>query len=112
MLQVGNARHLNLDRDGDLLLDLFCGAPRPLGNDLHVVVGNVGIGLDRKIVEGDNAPGKEQDSRTHHEPAIVESEIDEAADHLWSHRILKRERIGDDLLSDCDARGDLLHAVG
>ena len=88
MLQVGNAGHLDFDGDGDLLLNLFGGAARPLRDDLDVVVGDVGIGLDGQAVEGDDAPGKEQNRGSDHEPAIVQGEIDEAADHLLVHRIL------------------------
>ena len=47
----GNAGHLHFDRHGDLLLDLFGGAPRPLGNDLDVVVGYVGVGLHRQVMK-------------------------------------------------------------
>ena len=46
MGEVGNAGHLDLDRDGDLALDLFGAAARPLGDDLDVVVGDVGVGFD------------------------------------------------------------------
>ena len=39
--EMRNAVHLNFDGDGDLLLDFFGGAAGPLGDDLHVVVGDV-----------------------------------------------------------------------
>jgi hypothetical protein len=51
MLQVRDAVHHDLDRNRDLLLDFFRGAPRPLGDHLHVVVGNVRIGLNRQVME-------------------------------------------------------------
>ena len=47
-------------RDGDLLLDLFGGAAGPLRDDLDVVVGDVGIGLDGQVVERDDAPDEQQ----------------------------------------------------
>ena len=42
------AVHLDLDRDRDLLLDIFGGAARPLGDDLNVVIGHVRIRFDRE----------------------------------------------------------------
>ena len=47
MGEVRQAVHLSFDGDGDLLLDFFGGATGPLGDDLHVVVGDVGIGFHR-----------------------------------------------------------------
>ena len=84
MRHVGDARHLDLDGDGDLLLDFFGGAAGPLGDDLDVVVGDVGIGFDGQVVEGDGAPGEEDDGRAEDEPAIVQRKIDEATNHLPS----------------------------
>jgi hypothetical protein len=78
---VGGAGHLDFDGDGDLLLNLFRGAAGPLGDDLNVVVGDVGIGFDGKIVEGDHSPGKEQDGAAEYEPAIVEGKVDEGTNH-------------------------------
>ena len=51
MREVGNAGHLDFDRHRDLALDLFGAAARPLGDDLHVVVGDVGVGFDGQIAE-------------------------------------------------------------
>jgi hypothetical protein len=48
--EIGHVRHsahLHLDWKGDLLLHLFRGTPRPLGNDRYVVVGDVGIRFHR-----------------------------------------------------------------
>ena len=53
MLQVRHAVHHDLKRNGDLLLHLFGGAARPLGDDLDVVVGHVGIRFDGQAVERD-----------------------------------------------------------
>src|ERR1700752_2242188 len=84
MGHVGNAGHLNLDGCGDLLLDLFGGTTGPLCDDLNVVVGDVGIGLDWKIMEGHDSPAEEHDSKTEDEPAVVQRKIDETANHYWS----------------------------
>ena len=49
--EMRNAVHLNFDGNGDLLLHFFGGAAGPLGDDLHVVVGDIGIGFDGEIVK-------------------------------------------------------------
>lgn len=51
MLQVGNTVYLSFYGDGDLLLNFFGGATGPLGNDLDIVIGDVGIRFDGKIVK-------------------------------------------------------------
>jgi len=51
MRQVRDTIHNDLERDGDLLLHLFGGPARPLRNDLDVVVGDVGIRLNRQVAE-------------------------------------------------------------
>ncbi len=56
MLQMRNAVDCNFDRNRDLLLHFFGCSPRPLGNDLYVVISYVGVGLYRQIVERDDAP--------------------------------------------------------
>ena len=50
------ASHLHLERDADLLLYFFGSAARPLRDDLDIVVGNVGVSLDRKVLKSDSAP--------------------------------------------------------
>ena len=75
MGHVGDARHLYFEGNGDLLLDLFGGAAGPLGDDLDVVVGDVGIGFDGEIVEGDCAPAEQEQRRNEHDEAVVQCEI-------------------------------------
>ena len=82
--KAGNAGHLDLDGDGDLALDLLGRAARPLGDDLDVVVGDVGIGFNRQGAEGDDAPRGEDDRAAQHQPAAPKSEIDDRANHLGS----------------------------
>src|SRR5579883_1654065 len=48
---VGHSGHLRLDRNCDLLLHFFSGPAWPLRNYRNVVVGNIGISLDRQIVK-------------------------------------------------------------
>ena len=63
MHHVGNAVHHGFERDGHLLLDLLRGNARPLGDDLDVVVGDVGIRFHGKLMERDRAPGQQQNCR-------------------------------------------------
>ena len=48
------------DGDGNLLLDLFGGAAGPLGDDLDVVVGDVGVGFYRQRTEREDAPDEQE----------------------------------------------------
>ena len=70
MLQVRNAVHHDFERNGDLLLHLFGRNAGPLGDDLDVVVGDVGIGLHRKAAEGNDAPDEEQQGDGEHQEAV------------------------------------------
>ena len=83
MNHVGNAGHLDFDGDGDLLFYFFGGTPGPLGNDLHIVVRNIGVRLDGQVAKRDDAPAKKQNGCAQHQPAIVESKIDEPAYHRY-----------------------------
>ena len=47
MREVGQSIHLQFKWNGDLALHLLGGVPRPLGNDIHVIVGHVRISLNR-----------------------------------------------------------------
>src|ERR1700729_268211 len=84
MCHVRYAGHLDLDRRGDLLLDFFGRAARPLRDYLDVVVGNVWIGFDGKIMEGHDSPAEEHHGKAEDEPAVVQRKIDETANHYWS----------------------------
>jgi len=90
MLHVREASHLDFNGNGDLLLDFFGGAARPLRDDLDVVVGDVGIGFDGKLMERDGTPGEEEESSSDNQPAIVQREIDEAANHLRATLLFAR----------------------
>jgi hypothetical protein len=49
---------------------------------LDVGVGDIRIGLNGKIVEGDDAPYKEDHSEAEHKNAIVQRQINQVTDHL------------------------------
>src|SRR5271170_3408816 len=83
MLHVGNTGHLDLDRHGDLLLDVLRRTPRPLSDDLDVVVGDVGIGLYRQVMKRDDAPREKQGREAEHQPAVIQRKIDQAPYHRF-----------------------------
>src|SRR5208283_6124760 len=104
MNDVRDAVHHDFERYGYLLLDLFRGDSRPLGDDFHVVVRHVGIGLDGKLMEGNCSPAKEQESSGEDKKAISQSKIDEFSNHLLIHRVLQHERILNDASASLDTR--------
>src|SRR5262249_26923263 len=81
MLKMGQTVHRDLERNRDLLLDLLGRDPRPLRDDLHVVVRHVGVRLDRQAAERDDPPDEQQHADGQHEEAVVQRKIDECAEH-------------------------------
>ena len=75
-LQVRDAVHDDLDGNRNLLLNFLRRPSRPLGNDRDVVVGDVRIGLNRKIMEGNRSPNQQQNGRREHQEAVAERKID------------------------------------
>src|ERR1700682_6218 len=84
MRQVRNPVHLDFNGNRDLLLHLFRSAPRPLRDDLHVVVSHVRVGFHGKIVEGHRAPNQQQRRQRQHNEAIVQRVIDQSPDHPYA----------------------------
>jgi len=78
---VRQAVHHDLDWYRDLLFDLFRGPAGPLCNDLNIIVGDVRLRFDWQILEGDNAPGEEQNRQRKHQKPVIKREIDNTADH-------------------------------
>ena len=89
MHDVRDAVHHDFERNGDLLFDLLRRNSRPLRDDLDVVIGHVGIGLNGQMMERDDAPGEKQQGEAQMTRAVVEREIDDAANHLLLHRVLQ-----------------------
>ena len=56
MGHVRDAVQFHFQRNGDLLLHFFGRMPGPLGDDLRVGVGDIGIGFDGQIVKRNDAP--------------------------------------------------------
>src|ERR1700738_4114437 len=76
-----NAVHLGLHWNGDLLLNLFSGTPRPLRDDSHVVICDIGICLNRQIVKGHRSPENQQDAKRNDDEAIIQGKIDQCSNH-------------------------------
>jgi hypothetical protein len=79
--EVSDSIDLNLDGNRYLLLHFLGGVARPLADDRHVVVGDVGIGLNRQAVEGKSAPEREKQADREHNESVVQCKIYESADH-------------------------------
>src|ERR1035441_2156119 len=54
----------------------------PLGNDLRIGIGNVGVGLDGQIVKRNDSPDEEHDCDAQHQDAIAQSKVNQITDHL------------------------------
>ena len=113
MHDLRDAVHHDLKRNRDLLLDLFRRNPRPLSDDLDVVVGYVGISLNRQPLErNDPSRQKGSDARARTRSRLVQSKINDAANHSIAPPCFAAEGVGDHLISGLDARNDFLHVAG
>ena len=84
MHDMRDAVHFDFKWNRNLLFDLFRGNSRPLRNDFNLVVGDVGIGLDGEIAKRDNASGEKYQREGQHQQAVVESKVNDAANHLFA----------------------------
>src|SRR3984885_5258331 len=84
MLEVRDAGHLNFGRNRYLLFDVLSRMPRPLSNDVDVVVGDIRICFDWKIVKRNDAPREEQNSPTQYEKTIIQRKVDDPPNHCPS----------------------------
>ena len=71
MGQMGDAVQFHLEGNGDLLFDFFGGMAGPLGDDLRVGIGDVGIRFNGQIVKRNDAPGKKNQRPTQHQQPIA-----------------------------------------
>ena len=90
ILKVRNPVHYDLNGNRDLLLHFLRGPPRPLRDDRDVVVGDIGIRLDREVVERDCAPDQQQNRGCKNQKAIGEGKVDQGLNHFtpsdWRRR--------------------------
>ena len=80
--EVRQAGHPRLDREGDALLDLKRREPRSVGIDLHLDVGDVRHGIDRKAREVPDAEGAHHEHADHDQPALMDGERKKLVDHV------------------------------
>jgi len=94
MSYVRHPVHHGLEWNRNLLLHLLGGDSWPLRDDLHVIIRDVGIRFDRKLVKRYRAPPEQQKRCGEHEKTILEREINEPSNHLLLHRALENKSIG------------------
>src|SRR5580692_893183 len=112
MHDVRDAVHHDFERNRDLLLDLFRRNPRPLSDDLDIVVGYIGIRLNGKVTEGNDAPSEKQQGEPQNKQAVAESKINDSTNHLLLHGVLQCQSIRDHLDSGFEPGNNFLHIVG
>ena len=71
-LHVGDAGHLDLDRDRDVALDLLGGLAGILGDDVDQRRNRVRIGLDVEGLVGEQAADHQHDAEDDHQDALLE----------------------------------------
>ncbi|OQC39631.1 MAG: hypothetical protein BWX64_01605 [Acidobacteria bacterium ADurb.Bin051] len=81
LLDPRQAAHRRLHREGDEPLHLLRREPGAVGEDLHLDVRDVRHRVDRQVEQGVDAEAGEEEPERHHQQAVVEREVDEAADH-------------------------------
>jgi hypothetical protein len=79
------------------LLFHFLGCtPGPLRDDLDIVVGYVRVGFYGKVMKRYRTPDQQQGGERDNQYAIIEGEINEAADHAaWNPNILLAPSLSD-----------------
>ncbi len=112
MLKMRYAVHLDFDWNRDLLLHLLRGSSRPLRNYLDPRIGDIRVGFHRKILEGDDARGEQENGHAQNNEAGIESAVDQSSESLLLHRVLELQRVSNHLLTRRNARNELLHAAG
>ena len=81
MGNVRDAIELRLDGNRDLLFDFFRGVSRPLRDDIHIRVGDVGIRLHRQDMKRVGAPGQEQNGDAQNQPSVPKSKVNQTLNH-------------------------------
>ncbi len=69
----------------DLVLDLLRAVPEPVAEDDHLVVGEIGDRVHRRVAQGPVAPGAKRQEGDDHDEAVFERKLDETVDHGDSH---------------------------
>jgi hypothetical protein len=91
---VRDARHLDLDRDGDVAFHLLGRLAAGLGDHLHQGRDRIGIGLDIEGHESEYAGGENRRQKHHHQGAMTQGELNNAihdAQSPWAARSMNSE---------------------
>ena len=77
MFEMRESVHHGLDRNCDLLFNLFGRPAGPLRDDVDVVIRDVRVGFDRQLMKGDGTPDKEQEGagKTAEGPGAIHAEV-------------------------------------
>ena len=71
-LYAGKTLQIRDERIGDLVLDLLRRASRPVGEDDHLVLGQVWNGVDRRVDQRPVTPKGCEAEQHDHDPAVPE----------------------------------------
>jgi len=80
--RVRHAGQGDFERNGDLLLHFFRGAPGEEGDDRDLGVGDIREGLDRQAAEGGDAGADEKQQAEDDVQRLMQREVADALDHL------------------------------
>ena len=80
-LHARESLQIHRERIGDLILDLLRTAPRPVGEDDHLVLAEVGNGIDRRAKTARTPQPIRNSVATNDEEAVAQRPFDEAIDH-------------------------------
>src|ERR1700676_1953766 len=84
MCHVRDAVHRHFQRHRHLLLDLFRGNPRPLRDDVYIIVRNVRIRFHRQLMKRNCSPAQQQKRRCKDQKPVIQRKIDQLANHYCS----------------------------
>ena len=76
-LQIRDTGHLDLERYGDVALDLLGRLSRALGDDVHQRGHRIGVGLDVQHLEAGHAGGQHHHQQHHDQNALPQREGDD-----------------------------------
>jgi len=82
--EPGDAAQRDLHRAGDDALDLFGREPGRAGEHQHLVVGDVGHGVEAQPEAHDQGERGEAQREPRHPAAVVDREVSDAANHQFA----------------------------
>ena len=80
-LHARQALQVDSERIGDLVLDLLRAAALPVGEDDHLVVAQIGNGVDRSAEHRPQTPARDSNPKHDNDELIFQREFDETINH-------------------------------